>query len=121
MTAPWSIVITPIPKTEDCTIKVGEEIFTVRGLAFFADGGDQNLLAYFWNSPKVAATACVKSFAQAIRSENRQAVQFYKELLQAMCKVTGVGANETTAEDLLRRWEAQEKYDMAKKPAREFN
>lgn len=110
MTPPWSIMITPIPGSEDCTVKVGEEVYNVRGLALFADGGDQHLLSFFWGSPTVAAVGCVKSFAQAIRSENKPAVQFYQYLLRFMCKVTGVGANEISAEDLLRRWEAEDVY-----------
>ena len=119
--APWSITITPIPKTEDCEITVGEEKYTVRGLALFADGGDQHLLSFFWGSPAVAAAGCVKSFAQAIRSENKSAVQFYKYLLRFMCKVTGTGANEMTPEDALRMFEAKEVYDAARKDPKEFN
>lgn len=115
MTTPWSITITPIPGSEDCTVKVGEEVYNVRGIALFADGGDGQLLSYFWNSPKVAACGCVKSFAQAIRSENRCAIQFYRELLQAFCKVTGAGGVEISPEDALRKFEAQEIYDAVKK------
>ena len=113
--SPWSITITPIPGSEDCTVKVGEEIYTVRGLALFADGGDSHLLSFFWGSPSVAAAACVKSFAQAIRSENQPAVQFYKYLLRFMCRVTGTGANEMTPEDALRMFEAKETYEAVKK------
>lgn len=96
-------------------MKVGEEIYTVRGLALFADGGNGHLLSFFWNSPAVAAAACVKSFAQAIRSENKSAVQFYQYLLRFMCKVTGTGANEMTPEDALRMFEAKETYEAVKK------
>ena len=56
-----------------------------------------------------------KSFAQAIRSENRCAIQFYRELLQAFCKVTGAGGVEISPEDALRKFEAQEIYDAVKK------
>ena len=121
MADPWCITITPIPKTEDCTVVVGGETYVVHGLALFADGGDQQLISFFWNSPQVAAVGCCKSFAQAIRSENQCAIQFYKALLHAMCKVTGVGANEIAPEDLLRRWEAQEVFDAAKTDPKKFN
>ena len=121
MTTPWCITITPIPKTEDCTVQVGDEVYTVRGLALFADGGDQNLLHFSWGSPAIAAAGCVKSFAQAIRSENQTAIQFYQYLLRAMCKVTGTGANEMTPEDALRKFEAQEIYDAVKVDKKRFN
>lgn len=120
MSDAWHITITPIPKSEDCTVQVGEDIYTVRGLALFADGGDQNLISFFWNSPSVAAAGCVKSFAQAIRSENRFAVEFYQYLLRFMCRVTGTGANELTPEDALRMFEAKEVYEAMKDP-KKFN
>ena len=121
MADPWSITITPIPKTEDCTVKVGEEVYTVRGLALFADGGDTQLLSFFWNSPSVAAAGCVKSFAQAVRSENQAAVEFYKHLLRYMVKVTGVkGLNELSPEDAVRMFEAKSVYEAMKEP-KKFN
>ena len=122
MSEPFRIIITPTPGTEDCEINVGGEIYNVRGLAMFADGGDSQLVSFFWNSPAVAAAACVKSFAQAIRSENQTAIKFYQYLLRAFCKVTGTGANEMTPEDALRKFEAQELYDaMAKTSKKDWN
>ena len=118
----WHITITPIPGTEDCTIRTSDgREWTAKGVALFADGGDQQLFSYFWNSPAIAAAGCVKSFAQAIRSENKPAVQFYKYLLRFMCRVTGTGANEMTPEDALRMFEAKEVYDAARKNPKEFN
>ena len=89
-------------------------------MALFADGGDQNLISFFWNSPAIAAAGCVKSFAQAIRSENQCACQFYQYLLRFMCKATGTGANEMTSEDALRMFEAKEVYEAMKDP-KKFN
>lgn len=121
MPDPWSIIITPVPKSEDCTVKVGDEVYVVRGLALFADGGDSHLLSFFWNSPAVAAAGCVKSFAQAVRSENPSAIQFYQHLLRHMVKVTGAqGLNELSPEDAVRMFEAKAEYEAAKDP-KKFN
>jgi len=118
----WHITITPTPGSEDCEVNVDGEIYTVRGLALFADGGDKNLLSFFWNSPAVAAAGCVKSFAQSIRSENPFAVAFYKQLLQNLCRVTGTGIHEETPEEALKRFDAaQELYDSVTKDPKEWN
>ena len=94
---------------------MGDETYIVHGLALFADGGDQQLISFFWNSPAIAAAGCVKSFAQAIRSENKFAVEFYQYLLRFMVKVTGVqGLNELTPKDALRMFEAKELYEACK-------
>ena len=64
----------------------------------------------------------MKSFAQSIRSENPFAIEYYKQLLQRLCKVTGTGANEMTPEDALRKFEAQELYDaVAKTDKKDWN
>jgi hypothetical protein len=117
MSEPWHITITPVPKSEDCTIRTSDgNEWTVRGVALFADGGDQQLISFTWGSPAVAAAGCVKSFAQAIRAENQAAIKFYQYLLRYMVKVTGVpGLNELSSEDALRKFEAQEIYDAIKK------
>jgi hypothetical protein len=122
MSEPWHITITPVPKSEDCTIRTSDgNEWTVRGVALFADGGDQSLMSWFWNSPAVAAAGCVKSFAQAIRSENKSAIKFYQYLLRFMVKVTGVpGLNELSSEDALRMFEAKETYEAMKDP-KKFN
>ena len=121
MSDPWSITITPVPGSEDCTVRVDKDEYVVHGLALFADGGDSHLISFFWNSPAVAAAGCVKSFAQAIRSENPFAIEFYQYLLRYMVKVTGVGGlNELSPEDALRMFEAKSIYEATKDP-KNFN
>ena len=118
----WAITITPIPGSQDCKITTPEGEYLVRGLALFADGGDQNLLSFFWNSAPIAAAACVKSMAQAIRSENQSAIQFYQYLLRFMCRVTGISANEETADEALKRFNAAaELYEAVKTDPKDWN
>ena len=115
------IIIDAVGGTEQSTVTVGEDVYIVNGLALFADGGDQQLISFTWGSPAIAAAGCVKSFAQAIRSDNKFAVEFYQYLLRFMVKVTGVqGLNELTAEDALRMFDAKEIYEAMKDPKR-FN
>ena len=123
MTAPWHITITPVPGSEECHIETSDgQEFTVRGLALFADGGEGHLFSYWWNSPAMAACGCVRAFAEAIRREDPFAIAFYKRMLQGMVAITGGKDRQTiSAEDLLRRWDAQEKYDAVQVPEKKFN
>jgi hypothetical protein len=124
MTAsPWSITITPVPGSEDCIVETSTgEKWTVKGLALFADGGDGNLFFYWWNSPAQAACGCVRAFAEAIRREDPFALAFYKKVLQGMVAITGCKDRQTiSAEDLLRRWDAEDVYKAAQEPKNKFN
>ena len=121
--ADWSITITPIPKTEDATVTTSDgQTFTVRGLALFADGGDGNLFSFFWNSPHAAASGCYRSCAEAIKRDDPFATQFYKCLLKLFALGTGAQATKVVAaEDVLRRWEAEEVYKAASEDPKKFN
>lgn len=122
MTAPWSITITPVPKSEECRIHTSDgQDFTVKGLALFADGGEGHLFQFTWNSPHVAASGCVRACCEAIRRGDRFVVAFYHAMLGMFAQATSIPPASVNAEDILRRWEAQEKYDAVKKPDREFN
>lgn len=123
MPDPWSITITPVPKSEDCVIRTSDgQEFTVRGLALFADGGDKQLFTYWWNSPKVAACGCVRAFAEAIRRGDMFAQTFYKCLLAGLVSITGCGEKQRIdAEDLLRRWDAEDKYKAVQEKPEKYN
>ncbi len=123
MNDPWSITITPIPKTEDCTIRTSDgQEFTVRGLAVFADGGDGQAFSFFWNSPLSAAKGCVKALAAAIQRGDDFAVSFYNCIFRMFALCTGnEKRNVVSPEDLLRRWDAEDVYKVGQEDPKKFN
>jgi hypothetical protein len=122
MTDPWAITITPEPGTENATIKTtdGQE-FTVKGLAVFADGGDGHLFVYTWNSPIIAASGCVRACCEAIRQGNRTVVAFYRAMLSMFAQATSLPPTSISAEDLIRKWDAQEVYNSVKELEKKSN
>lgn len=114
--APWSITITPTPSSEVSTIRTSDgQEFTVRGLALFADGGEGHLFSFFWGSPAMAAAGFIRSFVETIRRGDLFAVAFYKRVLSGLVAATGSKDRQTvTAEDLLRRWDAEDVYNAMK-------
>lgn len=123
MSDAWRITITPIPKSEDCTINTSDgQEFTVRGLAIFADGGDGHLFTYTWNSPEKAASGCYRACAEAIRNGNLFVVSFYKCLLRMFAMGTGAdGTKQVSADELLRRWDAEDTYKAVQADEKKFN
>ncbi len=118
MSDPWSITITPIPGCEDCKISTSDgQEFVVKGLALFADNaGEGNLFSFYWNDPKTAACALVRSCAESIRREDPFALKFYQTMFYQFAKVTGAKNTVLTPEDALRMFEAKEAYDAMKDP-----
>lgn len=93
----------------------------MRGLALFADGGEGHLFSFWWNSPAMAACGCVRAFSEALRRGDPFAIAFYKKMLQGMVSITGCKDRQTiSAEDLLRRWDAEDLFravqETKKKP-----
>jgi len=123
MTAPWHITITPVPGSEECHIETSDgQEFTVRGLALFADGGEGHLFSFFWGSPALAAAGFIRSFVEVLQRSDLFAVAFYKRVLHGLVMATGGKDRQTiSAEDLLRKWDAQEKYDAVQVPEKKFN
>jgi hypothetical protein len=121
--APWSITITPVVGTEDCIVKTSEGgEWTVKGLAVFADGGAGNLFFFHWNSPDVAAAGFVRSMASAMNGGNPFAERFYRCVLRNLVSATGSGEKKyVTADDLLRRWEAEDVYKAVQEDGKKFN
>lgn len=123
MSTPWSITITPVPKSEDCLIKTSDgQEWTVKGLALFADGGEGNLMSYYWNSPGMAASGFVRSLGESIRRGDEMAQQFYRAILRGLTMAAGGKDRQTvSAEDLLRRWNAEDTYKAVKEDPEKFN
>jgi hypothetical protein len=118
----WSITITPVSGGEDCKIRTSDgQEFVVKGLALFADsGGEGNLFSFYWNSPKVAACALVRSCVESIRREDPFALKFYQTMFYMFAKATGAQNTVLTPEDAVRMFEAKEVYEAMKDPAK-FN
>lgn len=122
MLDPWSITITPTPKSEDCLIRTSDgQEFTVKGLALFADGGDGNLFVYTWNSPKVAACGCIRALASAFKQGNEFVLQFYRCLFRQLSITTGAERKMGDPEDLLRRWESEDLYRSVQEDPKKAN
>ena len=119
----WSITITPIPRSEECTIKTSDgKEWTVKGLALFADGGEGHLFSYYWNSPGMAASAFVRSLGESIRRGDMFGQQFYRAILRGLTLATGGKDRQVvSAEDVLRRWEAEETYKAVSEDPKKFN
>lgn len=91
------------------TIRWGDDLYVVDGLALFADseaGG--NLVTFYWNRPGMAAQAVVRGPAAAIKQGDEWAAQFYRAMLRGFCLATGVRPEreEIDPEDTLNRWES---------------
>ncbi len=119
----WNIKITPIPKSEDCKIETSDgQVFTVKGLAIFADGGDGQAFTYTWNSPMVAAKGCVKALATAVNSGNEFVIAFYKCIFKMFALCTGNEKKTVVSpEELLRRWDAEDIYNAVKEDPKKAN
>lgn len=119
----WHITITPIPKSEDCKIETSDgQVFTVNGLAIFADGGDGQAFTYTWNSPLVAAKGCVKALAAAVNSGNEFVVTFYNCIFKMFALCTGSEKRTTVSPDeLLKRWNAEDIYKSVQEDPKKFN
>lgn len=93
------------------TIRCGDDLYVVDGLALFADseaGG--NLLTFYWNRPGLAAQAVVRGSAAAIEQGDEWAAQFYQTMLRGFCLATDVHPEreESDPEDTLNRWESED-------------
>lgn len=91
------------------TIRCGDDLYVVDGLALFADSeADGNLVTFYWNRPAEAARAVVKGAAAAIEHGDDWAIQFYRALLRGFCLATGTRPErkEADPEDVLKRWES---------------
>lgn len=119
----WNITITPVPGSEDCTVKTSDgQEFSVRGLAIFADGGEGNLFSYWWNSPGMAASGFVRALSQAIQRGDTFAQQFYKAILRGLTMATGGKDKKyVSVDDILRRWEAEEVHKGVQVDEKKFN
>lgn len=119
----WHITITPVPKSEDCKIETSDgQVFIVKGLAIFADGGDGQAFTYTWNSPMVAAKGCVKALAAAINSGNEFVVTFYNCIFKMFALCTGNDTRKIVSpEDLLRKWDAEDIYKAAQEDPKKAN
>lgn len=90
------------------TIRFGEDLYVVDGLALFAGSeADGNLLTFYWNRPGEAARAVVRGAATAIEGGDEWAAQFYRAVLRGFCLATGARPEreEVDLEDVLKRWE----------------
>lgn len=118
----WSFTVTPVPKSETCTIRTSDgQEFTVKGLALFADNaGEGNLFSFYWNDPKVAACALVRSCVESIRREDPFALKFYQTMFYMFAKATGAQNTVLTPEDAVRMFEAKSVYEAMKDPQK-FN
>jgi len=88
------------------TIRCGDDLYVVDGLALFADSEeDGNLMTFHWNHPGMAAKAVVRGSAAAIDSGDEWATQFYRAMLRGFCLATGVRPEreEADPEDVLKR------------------
>lgn len=121
--APWSITITPEPGTENATITTpdGQE-YHVKGLAVFADGGEGHLFSFFWGSPAMAAAGFVRSFVEVVQRGDLFAVAFYKRALYGLVGATGGKDRQTVAaDDLLRRWDAEDVHKAVQEDPKKAN
>lgn len=122
MPDPWSITITPIPKSEDAIIRTSDgQEWTVKGLALFADGGEGHLFSYTWNSPAVAARGCVRTIVSAMSQGNEFVIAFYRCLFKHFTRATGGERKFVDGEELLRQWEAEEVYKSVQEDPKKFN
>ena len=93
------------------TIRCGDDLYVVDGLALFADSeADGNLLTFYWNRPGLAAKAVVRGSAAAIDHGDESAAQFYRAMLRGFSLATGVRLDreEVDPEDILKRWEGED-------------
>lgn len=93
------------------TIRCGDDLYVVDGLALFADSeADGNLMTFYWNRPGMAAKAVVTGCAEAIDRGDEWATQFYRAMLRGFCTAAGVRPerNEADPEDVLKRWESED-------------
>lgn len=93
------------------TIRCGDDLYVVDGLALFADSeADGNLMTFYWNRPGTAAKAVVRGSEAAIDRGDEWATQFYRAMLRGFCLATGVRPErkEVDPEDVLKRWEGED-------------
>src|SRR5512146_3401689 len=93
------------------TIRCGDDLYVVDGLALFADSeADGNLMTFYWNRPGMAAKAVVRGSAAAIDRVGEWAAQFYRAMLRGFCLATGVRPEHEEAgpEEILERWERED-------------
>ena len=99
------------------TIRCNDAVYVVDGLALFADSDiEGNLFSFWWNRPGPAARAVVRSCAAAINQADEWATQFYRAMLRGFCQCTQeTRQNEVTAEEVLARWEKENKTERRKR------
>lgn len=93
------------------TIRCGDDVYVVDGLALFADSeADGNLVTFYWNRPGMAAKAVVRGSAVAVDHGDEWAAQFYRAMLRGFCLATGVRPEreEVDPEDVLKRWNSKD-------------
>lgn len=93
------------------TIRCGDDLYVVDGLALFADSeADGNLVTFYWNRPGMAAKAVVRGSAAAIEQGDERAAEFYRAILRGFCLATGVRpeGEESDPEETLKRWESED-------------
>jgi hypothetical protein len=93
------------------TIRCGDDLYVVDGLALFADSeADGNLMTFYWNRPGMAANAVVRGSAEAIDRGDEWATQFYRDMLRGFCLAARVRPErkEIDPEDVLKRWESED-------------
>src|SRR5512146_1924542 len=93
------------------TIRCGDDLYVVDGLALFADAeADGNLVTFYWNRPGMAAKAVVRGSAAAIDRGDEWATQFYRAMLRGFCTATGGRPEREQAdpEEILERWESED-------------
>lgn len=96
---------------------------TVTGLALFGmrpDSGE--FYGFSWGCPDHVAQSVSEIMAQAFNRGDEWYIEFYRALLAQMVKRTGVappGAKFIEADDLLKRWEAEDATKAAAVPESE--
>lgn len=89
----------------------------VTGLVLFGFSPTRDeLYGFSWGEPGDASKAVVEVIARACNGGDSWMVKFYRSLLERFIRATGVmpaNAKEVTPEEVLRRWDAEDK----KKPA----
>jgi hypothetical protein len=93
------------------TIRCGDDVYVVDGLALFAGSeANESLMTFYWNRPGAAAKAVVGAAAAAIRRGDEWAAQFYRALLRGFSLATGVRPEQNVADpkDILDRWERED-------------